>query len=114
MAKSESINELVLEVNRNPVTRLAMLHESGERKLDIDKRLKEINERLERLMAQEESTKDEASRQNLLSQLSDLENEMFELREGQMRQVKIGMTLSKTISEMVAEMSEDLKSESLL
>ena len=49
--KSESVNELVLEVNRYPATRLAMLHEAGERKLEVDTRLKELNERMDRLVA---------------------------------------------------------------
>lgn len=91
-----------------------MLHEAGERKLEVDKNLKEINERMDRLVAEASSATSPEAKENLMTQLSDLESKLYELREGQMKQVKIGVALSKTISDMVAEMSEDLKSESLL
>jgi len=52
---------------------------------------------------------DQLGKDNFIKALTDLQNELKALKEGQMEQVKLGLTLSKDLSSMVEDYSEQLQ-----
>ena len=100
LGQEASVNGMMLEVSRHTVTREAMQYEAAERELKAEEKLKALTTKIESLTKLLEKSQ---AKEPLLRQLEDVENQLTEIRNEQLKQIKHGIQLSKAISDIVAD-----------